>query len=85
MSFTKWGLCLYVLMTISCIVICIFGVPIIEIALAMITGLTTVTSFYMWKAKNENRAKYAQEFIQKFADKYGIEEAIRIADIVLKE
>lgn len=41
--------------------------------------------FYLWKSKNENRAKYAQKFITKFADKYGIDAACRIAEIVLKD
>ena len=41
--------------------------------------------FYMWKSKNENRAKYAQKFVLDFADKYGIDAAIRIAEVVLKD
>jgi len=39
----------------------------------------------MWKSKNENRAKYAQKFVLDFADKYGIDAAIRIAEVVLKD
>ena len=45
----------------------------------------TVTGFYLWKAKNENRAKYAQRFVQLFAREYGIDAAIRIAEVVLKD
>ena len=41
--------------------------------------------FYLWKSKNENRAKYAQRFINRFADKYGADTALRIAEIVLKD
>lgn len=40
---------------------------------------------YFWKAKNENRAKYAQKFVKIFADKYGIDAAIRISEMVLKD
>lgn len=45
----------------------------------------TVTGFYFWKSKNENRAKYAQRFVKLFAKEYGIDSAIRIAEVVLKD
>ena len=45
----------------------------------------SVTGFYCWKSKNENRAKYAQKFIRQFADKYGIDATANIAAIVLKD
>lgn len=41
--------------------------------------------YYCWKAKNENRAKYAQRFISKFAEAYGVDAALRAAEIVLKD
>ena len=47
--------------------------------------VTALNGFYIWKAKNENRAKYAQEFIEKIADKYGAEAAALFAEVVLKE
>ena len=43
------------------------------------------TGFYYWKAKNENRAKYAQAFLKKFTKKWDAETAIRMAEIVLKD
>lgn len=52
---------------------------------AWITGCGAVTAFYLWKSKNENRAKYAQRFLVKFADKYGADVALRLAEIVLKD
>ena len=45
----------------------------------------TATAFYYWKAKNENRAKYGQVFLAKFANKWGAETAVRMAEIVLKD
>lgn len=45
----------------------------------------TATGFYYWKAKNENRAKYAQKFLKEFAEKWDTETAIRLAEIVLKD
>ena len=45
--------------------------------------VTALNGFYVWKAKNENRAKYAQRFISEIADKYGIESAALIAETVL--
>lgn len=47
--------------------------------------VTAMNAFYIWKAKNENRAKYAQIFIEKLADKYGAEAAALFADTVLKD
>ena len=44
-----------------------------------------ITSFYLWKAKTENRAKYAERFALKVAEKYGIESALQLTEIVLKE
>lgn len=49
------------------------------------TETGAATAFYYWKAKNENRAKYAQKFIKDFAKEYGVENAIRIAEVVLKD
>lgn len=45
----------------------------------------TATGYYFWKAKNENRAKYAQRFLKNLAKEYGEETAIRMAEIVLKD
>ena len=47
--------------------------------------VTALNGFYVWKAKNENRAKYAQRFISEIADKCGIESAALIAETVLKD
>ena len=41
--------------------------------------------YYCWKSKNENRAKYAQRFINKFAEQYGVDAALRAAETVLKD
>lgn len=49
------------------------------------TETATATAFYFWKAKNENRAKYAQKFLQDFAEEWSPETALRMAEIVLKD
>lgn len=59
-------------------------------ALAALAGTSFVVDgtwggFYLWKSKNENRAKYAQKFVRLFAKEYGVENAIRLAEIVLKD
>lgn len=59
-------------------------------AIAALAGTSLVTDgtwggFYLWKSKNENRAKYAQRFLNRFADKYGADIALRAAEIVLKD
>ena len=43
------------------------------------------TGFYFWKAKNENRAKYAQQFLREITKEWNEETAIRMAEIVLKD
>ena len=45
----------------------------------------TATAFYYWKSKNENRAKYGQQFIKEFAPQWGPEIAARMSEIVLKD
>lgn len=52
---------------------------------AVLAETTSSSGFYLWKAKNENRAKYAQKYMDKWAEKYGPEAAARIAEIVLKD
>ena len=59
-------------------------------ALASLAGASLLTNgawggFYFWKAKNENRSKYALKFVEKLADRYGIESTSRILETVLKD
>lgn len=44
---------------------------------------SVVQAFYIWKAKNENRHKYAMLYIDKIAERHGIEMALRFAEVVL--
>lgn len=41
--------------------------------------------FYQWKAKCENRAKYAQQFIGEMADKYGIDAIVPIVQSIIED
>ena len=60
--------------------------PVEEISvLNLLKADGVVGALYLWKAKNENRAKYAQKFVKQFANTYGIDAAIRIAEVVLKD
>lgn len=47
--------------------------------------LTAAVGFYYWKAKNENRSKYAMELVRDLAKEYGIENVISLANTVLKD
>lgn len=40
---------------------------------------------YAWKEKAANKSKYAFMFVKEFAAEHGVENAIRIAQIVLQE
>lgn len=83
------GLTISLLMCIACVVLrVIFDKEISDImAVTLATFFTDSTygSFYYWKEKNANRAKYAQQFVLLFADAYGVEAAIRIAEVVLRD
>lgn len=80
----KWLICSGIASAFL-VILCAFGLPLVEIALAVIAETTASSGFYLWKAKNENRAKYAQKYMNKWAEKYGPEAAARIAEIVLKD
>lgn len=49
------------------------------------TSFDVAAGFYYWKSKNENRSKYTQKFVRQMAEKYGIDAALRAAEIVLKD
>lgn len=80
-----------------CISVCLCAVTIIGTikgfdvtAIGILAGTSFITDgtwggFYYWKAKNENRAKFAQKFIRALAEKYGIDSAIRVSEVVLKD
>lgn len=67
------------------VILCAFGLPLVEITLAVIAETTACSGFYLWKAKNENRAKYAQKFMDEWAEKYGPDSVAQIMEIVLKD
>lgn len=47
--------------------------------------VTAVQAFYLWKAKNENRHKYAMQYVDQIARDHGMEAALRVAEIVLRD
>lgn len=52
---------------------------------SMWAAWATYGGFYQWKSKCENRAKYAQKFIDSLADKYGIDAIAPIAQSVIQD
>lgn len=73
---------------IACVVLtilCAFGLPLVEITLAVIAETTASSGFYLWKAKNENRSKYALKYIKSLPETYTAEEKARFLEIVLKD
>ena len=85
MEFSKKWLICSALVSLALIIACAAGADLTEITLAALAETTASSGFYLWKAKNENRAKYAQKYMDKWAEKYGPEAAARIAEIVLKD
>lgn len=83
------GFSISLLMCIACIILRVVYKQeisdIMTITLATFFTDSTYGSFYYWKEKNANRAKYAQQFVLLFADAYGVDAAIRIAEVVLRD
>lgn len=92
MEFSKKMLLLHCMVTICLVIATVIGTFMGRdvTALAALAGTSFVVDgtwggFYLWKSKNENRAKYAQKFVRLFAKEYGVDAAIRLAEIVLKD
>ena len=92
MEFSKKMLVLHIVISVTLCAVTVTGTIVgwDVTAIAVLTGTSLVTDgtwggFYLWKSKNENRAKYAQRFLNRFADKYGADIALRAAEIVLKD
>ena len=81
------GIIEVLLLLFTCIIVVALGdaSPIYYMVTAISTEFAAATGFYYWKAKNENRYKYAMKFVGRIADRYGIDMAVRISDIVLKD
>lgn len=47
--------------------------------------LATTHAFYYWKAKNENRWKYAMQLVKDLAAEHGIENVINLANTILRD
>ena len=77
MEFSKKMLILHILISVSLCLVTIVGTSLLADG--------TWGGFYLWKSKNENRAKYAQQFVRSFAHEYGVDAAIRISEVVLKD
>lgn len=93
MEFSKKMLLLHSFLTVTLILVSILLTVFTDrdvSAIAVLAGTSFVVDgtwggFYLWKSKNENRAKYAQQFVELFANEHGVDSAIRIAEIVLKD
>lgn len=92
MEFSKKMLILHIFLTICLCTTTVIGsfAGVDVTAVGVLAGTSFVTDgawggFYLWKAKNENRAKYAQKFVTAFAKKYGVDAAIRLSELVLKD
>lgn len=56
--------------------------PLLYLIPSVAAELSAATAFYYWKAKAENKAKYAQRYIAELAQAYGIEHVERICEII---
>lgn len=92
MEFSKKMLMIHILISIALCSVTIIGTfrGMDVTAVSALAGASLLTDgtwggFYLWKSKNENRAKYAQRFLTRFAGQYGADIALRAAEIVLKD
>ena len=82
----SWSVAL--VLTFLAVVLPIYEVSIEGVLAAMPYSwgaVTAVQAFYLWKAKNENRSKYAMRYVDKIAKQHDVETALRVAEIVLKD
>ncbi len=59
--------------------------PLQWVITALAAEISVYSTFYLWKSRVENRHKYAQLYVKEIAEKYGVDVAIRIAEVVLRE
>lgn len=85
MEFSKKWLLGSGIVSVILVLLCAFGLPLVEITLAVIGFATAIGMFYLWKAKNENRSKYAIKYIKSLPETYTAEEKARFLEIVLKD
>ena len=92
MSFSKRIIILQYLISFALIVVTIYGTltdrdvtAVAALAGGSILADGSTTAFYYWKARTENRAKYAQRFVRQFAHEYGIDAAIQLAETVMRD
>lgn len=92
MEFSKKMLVLHIFLSVCLCIATIVGSLLGKdvTAVGALAGTSFVTDgawggFYYWKSKNENRYKYAQKFVRSLAKEYGIDAAIRMAEVVLKD
>lgn len=92
MEFSKKMLVLHIFISVCLCVTTIIGTfkGVDVTAVGTLAGVSFVTDgawggFYYWKAKNENRYKYAQKFVKSLAKEHGVDAAMRMSEIVLKD
>lgn len=92
MEFSKKMLLLHIFISVALCIVTVVGIfrGFDVTAVAALAGTSLLTDgtwggFYLWKSKNENRAKYAQRFLKQFANQYGADVALRATEIVLKD
>lgn len=77
-----------VALTIVVVIGSAFSLPVGDVATlaAIAWGEVSVAhAFYFWKARSENRSKYAMQLVRDLADQYGIDAVIGLAGTVLQE
>jgi len=75
-------------LTVVCVVVALRAGDLgdlVRLAELWVGASAVYSGFYLWKAKNENRSKYAQKWVNSLAKTYGIDAAARFAEIVLKD
>lgn len=93
MDFSKVMLLIQTGMSVLLVFVCVWIKIKLQMDVSDLLSIATASfamdgawgGFYLWKAKNENRAKYAQQFVLDFADKYGPDIAIQLAQVVLRD
>ena len=77
-----------ILLSVAVVVGSFLSISMTEVA--VIAGLWDAqlgiaVGFYYWKSKNENRRREAVSLVKSFAETYGIDAVVSLAEVILKD
>lgn len=75
-------------LTIVVVIGSVFSLPVSDVTTVAVVAwgeVATAHGFYFWKARSENRSKFAMQLVRDLAEQYGIDAVVGLASTVLQE